>query len=73
MNTVRAGLKRLEESQARMGLGLRGDLSTAASRMAMFMDQAEASLKSADAAGSKKAMDSAERELERVEKILEGR
>jgi serine/threonine-protein kinase len=72
-NTVRTGLKRLEESQARMGLGLRGDVSTAASRMEMFMDQAESALKSVDVPGSKKAMDSAERELERVERVLEGR
>lgn len=72
-NTVRTGLKRLEESQARMGLGLRGDVTTAASRMEMFMDQAESALKGADVPGSKKAMDAAERELERVEKVLEGR
>jgi serine/threonine-protein kinase len=72
-NTVRSGLKRLEQAQARMGLGLRGDLVTAASRVELFMDQSQAALKSADATAAKKAMDSAERELERVEKVLEGR
>jgi hypothetical protein len=41
--------------------------------MEMFMDQAESALKSVDVPGSKKAMDSAERELERVERVLEGR
>ena len=73
VNTARSGLKRLSESQARLGLGLRGDMTTASSRMEMFMDQAESALKSSDGAGSKKSMDSAERELEKIEKLLEGR
>ncbi len=72
-NTARTGLKRLEEQQARMGLGLRGDMTTAASRMGMFMDQAESALKGRDSAASKKAIESAEREVERIEKVLEGR
>lgn len=72
-NSVRSGLKRLEQSQARMGLGMRGDMVTAASRLELFMDQSQAALKSADAGGAKKSMDSAERELERIEKVLEGR
>jgi outer membrane biosynthesis protein TonB len=69
-NTARAALRRLESEQQRQGLGLRADAKNAESRMLLFMDNAEAALKAGNAASSKTNMDSAEREVERLEALL---
>ena len=69
-NTARAALRRLESEQQRQGLGLRADAKNAESRMLLFMDNAEAALKAGNASSSKTNMDSAEREVERLEALL---
>ena len=70
VNTVRRALQRLREQQARMGLGLRGDMQSASERMEQQMDEAEAALGAGDAAAAQKRLDAASRELETLEKFL---
>jgi serine/threonine-protein kinase len=70
VNAVQASLNRLKQEQARMGLGLRGDIAAAAQRMEYYMDEAEAALKRGDAAAAKRHLDNADRETTRLEKFL---
>jgi hypothetical protein len=63
-------IDQLKDEQARMGLGLRGDIVNAQHRMEMFLDEAESELRSGDADEAKKNLDSAEREIEKLEKFL---
>lgn len=70
VNAAQASLNRLKQEQARMGLGLRGDIAAAAQRMEYYMDEAEAAIKRGDAAAAKKHLDNADRETARLEKFL---
>lgn len=70
VNAVQASLNRLKQEQARMGLGLRGDIAAAAQRMEFYMDEAEAAVKRGDAAAARRHLDNAERETARLEKFL---
>ncbi|MCX8008057.1 MAG: hypothetical protein N3B11_08160, partial [Coriobacteriia bacterium] len=70
VNAAQASLNRLKQEQARMGLGLRGDIASAAQRMEFYMDEAEAAIKRGDAAAAKRHLDNAERETSRLEKFL---
>lgn len=70
VNAAQASLNRLKQEQARMGLGLRGDIAAAAQRMEYYMDEAEAALKRGDAAAAKRHLDNADRETTRLEKFL---
>lgn len=70
VNAAQSSLNRLKQEQARMGLGLRGDIAAAAQRMEFYMDEAEAALKRGDAEAAKKHLDSADRETTRLEKFL---
>lgn len=70
VNAVQASLNRLKQEQARMGLGLRGDIAAAAQRMEFYMDEAEAAVKRGDAAAARRHLDTAERETTRLEKFL---
>ncbi len=70
VNAAQASLNRLKQEQARMGLGLRGDIAAAAQRMEYYMDEAEAALKRGDSAAAKKHLDNADRETARLEKFL---
>ena len=70
VNAVQASLNRLKQEQARMGLGLRGDISAAAQRMEFYMDEAEAAIKRGDSAAAKRHLDNADRETARLEKFL---
>lgn len=70
VNAAQASLNRLKQEQARMGLGLRGDIAAAAQRMEYYMDEAEAAIKRGDAASAKRHLDNADRETSRLEKFL---
>jgi serine/threonine-protein kinase len=67
---VRNSIARLEQQQARMGLGLRGDMAAANQRMDFLMKEAGAALSAGDADAAKRNMDLAEREVEKLEKFL---
>ena len=67
---VNGGLENLTRDQSRMGLSLRGDMSSAHRTMEFRMDEAEAAIRSGDAASAKKNLDVAERELEKLERFL---
>ncbi len=70
VNAAQASLNRLKQEQARMGLGLRGDIAAAAQRMEFYMDEAEAAIKRGDAAAAKRHLENADRETVRLEKFL---
>ena len=67
MEGVKGSLNRLSAQQASSGLGTSGDLTGAARRMQVFMDQATSQLRAGDPASAKKSLDSADRELEKLE------
>jgi serine/threonine-protein kinase len=67
---VRSSLQNLKNSQAANGLSLRGDMASAESRMNHMLDGANSALRAHDAAPAEKFMQSAETELEKLEKFL---
>jgi eukaryotic-like serine/threonine-protein kinase len=69
-NSIKGSLDTLQQQQARSGLNLRGDIVSSRQRMEAYLNEADASLKSGDPARAKKNMNSAEREIEKLEKFL---
>jgi serine/threonine-protein kinase len=69
-NSIKGSLQTLQQQQARSGLNLRADMVTAQQRMEFYLDEADSSFKSGDPAKMKKNLDSAEREIEKLEKFL---
>ena len=69
-NSARATLTRMKEQQARQGLGMRGDITTAEQRMENFLDDAQDAIKAGDPERAKKALASAEREIDRLDTFL---
>ncbi|HOK45771.1 MAG TPA: protein kinase [Bryobacteraceae bacterium] len=69
-NAVIASLKNLQQQQQQMGVGLRGDITTAWKRMEFLLDESEAALKRQDLAATNKYLDQAEREIDKLEKFL---
>jgi len=67
---VRTSLGNLKRSQEASGLSLRGDMAAAETRMNYQLDGANSALRAHDAPAAKKFMDSAEAELEKLEKFL---
>ena len=67
VETVKGSLNRLAAQQASSGLGPSGELTASARRMQLFMDQASSQLREGNPAAAKKSLDSAERELEKLE------
>ena len=72
-NSARATLSGIRQQQSRMGVGLRADISTAEQQMGFYLGEAEGALKAADPERMKKALDSAERNLEKIENFTSGR
>jgi hypothetical protein len=68
--SVNTSIQTMRAEQARMGLNMRADVTTAQQRMEFQLDEAEAALKERDAEGAKKSLAAAEREIERLEKLL---
>jgi serine/threonine-protein kinase len=69
-NAVRATLTRMKEQQARQGLGMRGDISASEQRMAVYLDDAQDAIKAGDSERAKKALATAERELDKLDGFL---
>jgi serine/threonine-protein kinase len=69
-NSARATLTRMKEQQARQGLGLRGDITSAEQRMENFLDDAQDAIKSGDLDRAKKSLTNAEREIDRLDGFL---
>ena len=67
---VSSSLQNLQQAQQRSGLGLRGDISASWKRMEHYMDQAEAAISAKDPASANEHMESAEREIQTLEKFL---
>lgn len=68
--SIESSLTRLQQEQAKQGLGLRGDMVAAQQRLNYALNEADSNLKQGDAAGAKKRLDNAERDLEAIEKFL---
>jgi len=67
---VRNSLGNLKRSQEANGMSLRGDMAAAESRMNSLMEGANDALSAHDAPAAKKFIDSADREVEKLEKFL---
>ncbi|MCP5114548.1 MAG: hypothetical protein GY953_27280 [bacterium] len=67
---VKGSLDNLRQSQARRGLGLRSDITASERRLEFYMDEAESALGTNDPDKAKKNLDSAERELQKLERFL---
>ncbi len=67
---VRTSLGNLKRSQAANGMSLRGDMAAAETRMNSLMEGANAALNAHDIPSTKKFLESADRELEKLEKFL---
>jgi hypothetical protein len=68
--TVRAGLGSFELQQSRQGLGLRGDIREAQTRMDYQLQEAMASLQRGDTEGARQNMRYAQSAVETIEKFL---
>ncbi len=69
-NAASRTLKTLEAQQQASGLGMRGDISAAWDRASEALEEARAAVKAGDAAAAKSALDTAERDLDRLDKFL---
>ncbi len=69
---VKSSFERLEQQQQAQGLSPRRDMAAALERMNQFMDEAHDALVAGDTASAEENMDSAERELETLEKFFGG-
>ena len=67
---VRTSLGNLKRAQAAQGMSLRGDMASAETHMNYLLEGANAALNNHDAPATKKFLDSAEAELEKLEKFL---
>jgi serine/threonine-protein kinase len=70
VSTIRAAFQNFQRQQAAQGLSPRSDMIAADQRMGYQLEQAEASLQQGDAAGAKRRLDAAERDLEKLERFL---
>ncbi|MCU1257602.1 MAG: serine/threonine protein kinase [Bryobacterales bacterium] len=68
--SIEASLNKLQQEQAKQGLGLRGDMVAAQQRLNYQLNEADSNLKQGDHVNAKKRLDAAERELETIEKFL---
>lgn len=69
---VKSSFERLEQQQQAQGLSPRQDMAAALERMNQFMDEAHDALVAGDTASAEENMDSAEREVEKLEKFFGG-
>ena len=67
---VRSSLETLQRQQAASGLGLRGDMVAAKESMEYLLDEAKASIRAKDADGTKRNLDLAEKQVEKLERFL---
>ena len=69
-NSVANSLGRMEQQQAKMGVGLRGDMAAARDSMEYLLGEAKNALAAGDADGAKRNMGLAERQIEKLEDFL---
>ena len=70
VGAVRTSLGNLKRSQEANGMSLRGDMAAAESRMNYMMEGSNSALNAHDIPAAKKFLDSAEGEIEKLEKFL---
>ncbi|MBI1896355.1 MAG: protein kinase [Acidobacteria bacterium] len=68
--SIKGSLQTLQQSQARLGLNINPEISTSRQRMEFYLDEAEAAIRKGEAAGARKMIDSAEKEVERLERFF---
>jgi hypothetical protein len=68
--TCKTGVDNLRRAQASSGLGLRADIAESAQRMDYYLNATGSALQRKDAAAGKKNLDSAEREVSKIESFL---
>jgi serine/threonine protein kinase len=68
--TCKTGVDNLRRVQASSGLGLRADIAESAQRMDYYLNATGSALQRKDAAAGKKNLDSAEREVSKIEAFL---
>ena len=66
-NSVSNSLGRMEQQQAKMGVGLRGDMAAARDSMEYLMGEAKNALTAGDADGAKRNLGLTERQIEKLE------
>jgi serine/threonine-protein kinase len=69
-SAVSGSIEKLRSEQNAQGYNLRGDIAAAADRMATYMNKAQQALQNQDAKNTKRYMDLAEPEVEKLEKFL---
>jgi len=69
-SSVHDSLENLRRQQAAQGFGLRGDIASTQERMDTYLGKAQAAMRKEDIRGSKKYMELAEPEVEKLEKFL---
>ena len=69
-SAVQGSVKRLQDSQARSGLGLRGDMAAASQRLEIQLNSASKAINDGDPAAAARHLELAERALEMLEKFL---
>jgi hypothetical protein len=67
---VKSSIDKLRNEQNAQGYNLRGDIAAAADRMETYMSKAQQALQSQDARNTKRYMDLAEPEVDKLEKFL---
>ena len=67
---VRASLDNLERQQNRAGLSLRSDMASARETMNYLLGEAQAALTAADLSTTKRNLDLAEQQVNRLERFL---
>jgi serine/threonine-protein kinase len=66
----KTGIENLRRAQASSGLGLRADIAASAQRVDYYLNETESALQRKDVAAGKKNLDSAEREVSKLENFL---
>jgi serine/threonine protein kinase len=69
-SAVSQSIDGLRKQQSAQGYGLRGDISSSQERMENYMSKAQAALQAQDAKNTKKYLELAETEVEKLEKFL---
>jgi serine/threonine protein kinase len=70
LSSSKEAIENMRRTQARSGLGMRQDVVNALNRAEFFMDESEDAMKAGDPAEMRKALDSAERQIEILERFL---
>ena len=70
VGAVQSSLKRLQEQQARSGLGLRGDMAAASQRLEFQLNSASKAINDGEPVIAARHLDMAEIALEKLEKFL---